>query len=424
MAHRRAVVAVALSLLAAAAPARGSIEEFESFDVVRQELDDESLLDHRLTRAPREPWQTGAATRPRENTLSTAQGCLTSDRWFLLHRLDLEAPLGARARFALTLDQEDSDVLAYQHLDFAFRFRTPYGSPGFMVRPLAVKSRQDFGLTWRVGEDSLPARLDLRFVFEDTFNSLWVFRQTRVGTNGETERYEVHPYEPGVDLALHRGGTRARVRAHALTPSRRELAAFDPAAPRAMRELWGTFAAAELSFEGLPAPAGDLALSLASENRQAMGREQPDETPPAPVASQFRRQWSVSGEARWAPNARAAVRLAAVYAARDQHADVGGAATASFAALDRLAQLELEWRASPALTWRLGALTDRVSVARSGGWSTVGYGTRRESRGYLGATLRVGQVTLSAVEGFELDREPYDVWGIHDKGFVQLQARF
>jgi hypothetical protein len=54
----------------------------------------------------------------------------------------------------------------------------------------------------------------------------------------------------------------------------------------------------------------------------------------------------------------------------------------------------------------------------------VGHGPRRESRAYLGASARFGQVTVSAVEGFELDDEPYDVFGLHDKGFVQVTARF
>jgi hypothetical protein len=28
------------------------------------------------------------------------------------------------------------------------------------------------------------------------------------------------------------------------------------------------------------------------------------------------------------------------------------------------------------------------------------------------------------IEGIELDPEPYDVWLVHDKGFLQMQTRF
>jgi hypothetical protein len=33
-------------------------------------------------------------------------------------------------------------------------------------------------------------------------------------------------------------------------------------------------------------------------------------------------------------------------------------------------------------------------------------------------------VSLQAIEGIELDHEPYDVWFIHDKGFLHLQTTF
>ena len=38
--------------------------------------------------------------------------------------------------------------------------------------------------------------------------------------------------------------------------------------------------------------------------------------------------------------------------------------------------------------------------------------------------MRFGRVSLQVVEGLELDREPYEVWAVHDKGFVQLQTTF
>jgi hypothetical protein len=52
------------------------------------------------------------------------------------------------------------------------------------------------------------------------------------------------------------------------------------------------------------------------------------------------------------------------------------------------------------------------------------YGTRKESRAYLGLIARFGRVSIQGVEGIELDHEPYEVTLWHDKGFLQLQSTF
>jgi hypothetical protein len=67
---------------------------------------------------------------------------------------------------------------------------------------------------------------------------------------------------------------------------------------------------------------------------------------------------------------------------------------------------------------------DRVGVGRDGPVRVVSYGSRTESRAYVGLDAKFGRVWVMAVEGVELDREPYEVWLVHDKGFFQLQARF
>jgi hypothetical protein len=54
----------------------------------------------------------------------------------------------------------------------------------------------------------------------------------------------------------------------------------------------------------------------------------------------------------------------------------------------------------------------------------VSYGSRTESRAYVGLSARFGQVSVYAVEGLELDPEPYEVWLIHDKAFLHLQTAF
>jgi hypothetical protein len=73
---------------------------------------------------------------------------------------------------------------------------------------------------------------------------------------------------------------------------------------------------------------------------------------------------------------------------------------------------------------RLGGLLDRASVSKSGETGHFTQGTRNESRAYFGFVARFGRVSLSGVEGIELDPEPYEVWNHHDKGFLALQTTF
>ena len=174
-------------------PARAGTEEFSTFDVTTEEGDDESLLDHVLLRPPhawRDEWEHAP------QAIRTSQGCLTSGQWFIDTDLKLRAPLGTRARMGLDLRQSESDLASYNYLDFSFQFPTGWGTPGFMFRPLYDKSRQDFGVTWDVGTDTSAVQVNAAFTFEDTFNNLWAFRQTRVG--GLSEPYLQRPYEPGL----------------------------------------------------------------------------------------------------------------------------------------------------------------------------------------------------------------------------------
>ena len=97
---------------------------------------------------------------------------------------------------------------------------------------------------------------------------------------------------------------------------------------------------------------------------------------------------------------------------------------ASFDAIDRLYHAEIAWTVKPGLVARIGGLFDRITVARSTALESLGYGTRNETRAYLGLAARFGNVSVYGVEGFELDHEPYDVVLVHDKGFLGLMARF
>ena len=72
---------------------------------------------------------------------------------------------------------------------------------------------------------------------------------------------------------------------------------------------------------------------------------------------------------------------------------------------------------------RLGGLHDRVTNHLVGD-PLVTHGTRTETRGYVGLWIRLGAVSIDAVEGIELDAERYEVWWVHDKAFLHLQTTF
>jgi hypothetical protein len=99
-------------------------------------------------------------------------------------------------------------------------------------------------------------------------------------------------------------------------------------------------------------------------------------------------------------------------------------ADARFHAIDRTLQLEARWAARSDLIVRLGGLFDRVGIYKSGDTGHATYGSRNESRAYFGLLARFGRVSLSGIEGIELDPEPYEVWHHHDKGFLSLQTTF
>ena len=250
-AMRRAAVALALLASLAAGPAaRASTEEFSSFDVVRPEEDDESALDHLLARPPaawRDEWERSPLA------FRTSQGCFTSGQWYTHDQLRLVTAVGRRARFALEFDRVESDLLAYDHLDLWLLFPQRAGTLGVMFRPYYDKSRQDFALRWELGADTTRNQLRLTYGFEDLFNNLWVWRQTRVGESGQP--YDRHPWEPAVKAALRRERWRVEVEGRWLTLARKRLDATATDAARA-QTLWGAWAAAAV---GGPRPRRHLA---------------------------------------------------------------------------------------------------------------------------------------------------------------------
>jgi hypothetical protein len=397
--------------LAWPSPARAGTEEFSTFDVALQEEDDESLLDHMLTRAPlawRAEWErAGSAIR-------TSQGCLTSGQWFIHTDLKLRTALGKNAQFGLDIRQNQTDRSNYDYLDFSFRFPTGLGTFGAMFRPLYDKSKQDFGLTWEAGNDTSALQIQAAFIFEDTFNNLWEFRQTRVGN--ASEPYTRHPYEPNLRVA-HRGeGAVRRLEAGGtwLTPSVKTIAALPV---DLTRRLWGAtgYGLAEL------AAAGAL-WELRGTNLQAASGTQPVDLSTSDGRT-FRRQWAAEVAATRHLVGRIEGEARFMYQSRGERTrePVG---PGRFDAIDRLLMLEARFPIAGEVQARVGGMFDRITVAHEGMAFFQTYGTRNESRAFVGLSARFGRVSIHAVEGIELDPEPYEVWLVHDKGFLHLQATF
>jgi hypothetical protein len=202
-----------------------------------------------------------------------------------------------------------------------------------------------------------------------------------------------------------------------MTPSRRLSAPWDGVTPWHRKTLWGTLG--WLSVEG---PAAGTTWEAHLSDRQALTT---DVAVIGPLADHrdYRREWSGELVARRALSSGVTAMARAIYQDRAQRYGEG-IGPGAFAGIDRLRQIELAWRASPAATCRIGVLHDRISIARRGVAAEYGYGSRKESRGYLGLALRFGQVSVQGIEGIELDHEPYEVWFVHDKGFIQLQTTF
>jgi hypothetical protein len=405
---------IALALAAAFAPplARAGTEEFSTFHVNAWEEDDESVIDHLLARKPlawRDDWERAPLA------FRTEQGCLTSGQWFMNTQLKLETAVGRKAKLALHYDDVEGDVSSYQYLDLWLRFPIRVGTLGAMFRPFHDKSRQDFALAWELGADTTAYRLRATWGFEDLFNNLWSFRQSRVG--GLSEPYRRHPWEPALELAVRRAGWRAELAATYRTPSVQRRAATAPATPDHDEGLWGT-----LVRGALEADVGGFRAALRGGNQQARSTDQPLDYSTGDAAN-FRRAWN--GEVALAraltPRLDAEARWLYVGRTEGWEPPLGPAA---FAGVDRVLQLEGRYAFAPALSGRVGYLHDQLTIAESGAVPWVGEGSRKESRAYFGLTARFGNVSVSGAEGIELDLEPYQVWFHHDKAFLEMQATF
>jgi len=207
---------------------------------------------------------------------------------------------------------------------------------------------------------------------------------------------------------------RVEMAGHYLTPSQKSIAALDSGAPVSIQTLWGTygFASIEVNALGIGWEARTTNQQAASSN-QVLDYSLGD-------AHDFRRLWVAEVSASRVFSERFATELKWLYMGRDQHV-AQPLGPDEFFADDRLLQLETTYRVSPKAVVRVGGMYDQIGVTQNG---AHGYGSRKESRAYIGLALRFGRVLLQGVEGIELDNEPYDVWFVHDKGFLHLQTTF
>lgn len=416
MIRRVSTGAALLLVLLSASPVRAGTEEFSTFSAEAQDEDDESLIDHMLTRSPR-AWALEWERSPQ--ALRTAQGCLTSGQWFDETDLKLRAPLGRRAWFGFDVQKIDDDRYRYQYVDFSFHVPTRFGTAGVMFRPFYDKASQDFALMWDVGTDSSAVQLRLIAGFEDLFNNFWQFRQTRVGNLAEP--YLHRPWEPGLRLVVRQPGLRAEIGGRYLTPSTKHIiiSYADPSLDY-VRTLWGV-----LGWASFEASALGFEWELRTTNRQAASGDAPF-LQPQPDARDFRRQWTAEAAARHRVTERITAEARWLYQGRTQtHAPPDAPRT--FDAIDRVIQVEALWSAHPRLDVRVGGMHDVISVTHLGAPPPVSYAvyeSRHENRAYVGLIARFGRVSVTGIEGFELDQEPYDVAGIHDKGFLGLQTTF
>lgn len=408
---RLALLPALLPALLLATAARASVEEFSTFHVAVIESDDENFFDHWLVRTPVR-WQDEYRAAP--NAFRTSQGCYTAGQWYQENDFKARATLGKTAFLDIGFRQLFDDMSQYEWIRFEFRFRTGgAGTFGLRFQPAPDKSRQDFAALWDWGEPGGPVEINAAFTVEDAFNSLWEFRQAQVGDHSEP--YRAHPVEPALRVVTRGRHHRVELAGKWLTPLRAELQ--DPGlVVTGDRSLWGAHGA--LVAEAFLGP---WELEARAENQQALSHETTLGTPGD--GHNFRRLWRVEGAVRRQVAADWRVEARGAYQDRDEtwRPPLGDGA---FFALDR--GLAAEVAGEPRKNWqvRAGVMHDRVGIEEQG-WVPVGtYGTRKESRAYLGLELLFGRVRVAGIEGIELDAEPYDVTFHHDKGYLQLQTTF
>ncbi len=410
---RRALVAAALLLatFAAARPARASLEQFQGFDVFAPEDDDENAIDYFLAR-PLDDWR--ADWEGATGGVRSDQGCMTAGVWYQDNTFKARAPMGDHTWLDTEFLQHTDPGGSYQWVQFDVLRRTRWGAFGGRFRPAYEKSQHDFAALWQLGDGRAPLQVRATLSAEDAFNELWTFRQSQVG-EVRRQPYHVHPFEPSLDVVSRGPRHRLELSATWLTPMRQEI--IDPDSLVAgTRTLRGGQLLA-LAERTVGAWTGIARAELVSARSTQANLVQ------AGDGRVDRERWSgeVAVRRRLGPRWRAEGRYIYMRRAEDWRPPVDAA---SFGALDRIGHAGLVWDRSERWQGLLGLLYDRVSVGWSGNPPGFSYGTRKESRAYFGFQALIGRVRVQAVEGIELDSEPYQVTFHHDKGFLHAQTTF
>lgn len=406
----RLLAALALAVLLAPV-ARASVEEFSTYDLARMETDDENFLDHWLTRQPASWYREYDAAK---NAFRTSQGCYTSGEWYMRHDFKARAEFGEHAYMDVGFQMVSDDIASWQWLRLDFRWPTSgAGTFGFRFAPTADKANQDFSALWDWGVPGDPLQIRAVFTVEDMFNSLWSFRQSQVGDHSEP--YHSHPVEPALWVATEGKRHRFEIGGKWLTPLAKDIVDPDPAR-NGTYALWGAKGAmlAEVSFDR-------WAMDARFETEQTQSSASSALVPG--TGRKYCRRWFAEGAARRAIGERWTAEARGAYQDRTQDWRPPPS-LANMRALDR--GVALEFAGDLRENWRLrvGAMHDRVGIAEQGNIPAFTYGTRTESRAYVGLEARFGRIRVQGIEGIELDEEPYEVSFHHDKGFLQLQAVF
>jgi hypothetical protein len=382
----RLLAALALAVLLAPA-ARASVEEFSTYHVAVIESDDENFFDHWLVRTPLR-WEDEYRAAP--NAFRTSQGCYTAGQWYQGTDFKARAALGKSAYLDIGLLQMFDDLAQYQWLRFEFRFRAGgAGTFGFRFQPTQDKSKQDFAALWDWGEPGGPLEIGAAF--------------------------RAHPVEPALRVAARGTHHRIEVEGKWLTPLRADVLEPDQTKTGGY-SLWGAKGA--LLAIGMTGP---WEFEARGADQQALSHASTTGIPGD--GHNFRRLWRVEGAVRrrigsaWTAEARGA------YQERDENWQPP-VADAEFLAIDR--GLAAELAGEPRKNWhvRVGLMHDRIGVEQQGSVPVFTWGTRKESRAYLGLEALFGRVRVQGIEGIELDAEPYEVTFHHDKGYLQLQTTF
>ena len=376
-----------------------------------EEEDDENFLDHYLSRPVvqwRDEWE-GA-----HGGLRVDQGCLTSGIWYQDNEFKARAPIGAKPYLDVDWQQRSDDERSYEFLQLDFRFPTQHhGVGGIRFRPNYDKSQQDFAALWDVGDGASPLQVQAAFTIRDMFNKLWAFRQTVTG--GHAEPYRAHPFEPSLRIVSRGAKHRIEFETAWLTPSRKVV--YDAATNSDGRFALKGVRASLLATRTFGAWDGELR----GEDEQVQSAR--EILPAEGSGRDFRRRWvgEVAVRRHFTPALVAEARWLYQDRSQDWQPPVN---QGSFRAYDRMPALEVDWTAKPDMVWRAGLLYNRIQIDTAGQPRFFTYGTRKESRAFVGLQARFGRVRVQGVEGIELDSEPYQVTFHHDKGFLAMQTTF